>query len=74
MVLSATPTVFKSSLGNKVAKIGMDATEKQLVAASLANLEENIGGVASWLIQTLKGTLYSSGYSTDSAKIHCRQH
>ena len=49
----------------------MDALEK---SASLVDLGEKVGGVAARLFQTLKGTSRSSGYSTESAKFHRRQH
>ena len=43
-------------------------------AATLADLGKQVGGVAGRLINTLKGTSRSSGYSKESAKFHRRQH
>ena len=54
-----------------MAEISMAALEK---AATLADLGKQVGSVADRLIETLKGTSRSSGYSKESAKFHCRQH
>ena len=54
-----------------MAEISMADLEK---AATLADLGKQVGGVAGRLINTLKGTSRSSGYSKESAKFHRRQH
>ena len=57
--MSAKPSAFDSTVGEKMAEISMAALEK---AATLADLGKQVRGVADRLFETFKGTSCSSGY------------
>ena len=64
--MSAKPSAFDSTLGEKMAEISMSALKK---AATLANLGKQVGSVAGRLIESLKGTSCLSGYSNNQQNL-----